>query len=443
MSRSSKKGPLVEERLMARIEAHERRQQEADGQDLVADVDDLPRDGRAHDRRPRRPQARARLRHRSRWSATSSASSRRRAPTAATPTPGRSDEPSPKTQEARRGDEADAPAETAADAEEPSEDPIAEADEQPRRGRSTRPRSRPPTPRTPRPPRTSRPPPRPRRRGRGRAAAARRARPRRPRPPRGARRGAQRASPASSSARTPSTSAPPPARRAWSATTSAASPSTRRARSSRTRRARSPSDWSKLLESAVANAEHNHELLGDDLTIVAVTADEGPTLKRFRPRAMGRATRDPQAHRAPLDHARRRRSSSMGQKVHPESMRVGYIHDWKSNWFTERDFATTWPRTSTSATTSSASSRTPACRDITIRKDANEVEVNIHTARPGHRDRQVRLARSTPCARTCTASPRSRSRSTSSRSSAPSSTPSSSRSRSPSSCRTAWPSAAR
>jgi ribosomal protein L22 len=50
-------------------------------------------------------------------------------------------------------------------------------------------------------------------------------------------------------------------------------------------------DWSKLLESAIANAEHNHELVGDELRIYAVTADEGPTLKRFRPRAMGRATR--------------------------------------------------------------------------------------------------------------------------------------------------------
>jgi ribosomal protein L22 len=49
-------------------------------------------------------------------------------------------------------------------------------------------------------------------------------------------------------------------------------------------------DWQKLLESAVANAEHNHELLGDDLKILSVTADEGPTLKRFRPRAMGRAS---------------------------------------------------------------------------------------------------------------------------------------------------------
>ena len=50
-------------------------------------------------------------------------------------------------------------------------------------------------------------------------------------------------------------------------------------------------DWSKLLESAVANAENNHELLGDELRIAQVTADEGPTLKRYRPRAMGRATR--------------------------------------------------------------------------------------------------------------------------------------------------------
>jgi ribosomal protein L22 len=49
-------------------------------------------------------------------------------------------------------------------------------------------------------------------------------------------------------------------------------------------------DWAKLLDSAVANAENNHELVGDELRVTAVYADEGPTLKRFRPRAMGRAT---------------------------------------------------------------------------------------------------------------------------------------------------------
>jgi ribosomal protein L22 len=49
-------------------------------------------------------------------------------------------------------------------------------------------------------------------------------------------------------------------------------------------------DWAKLLNSAVANAEHNHELIGEDLRVKEAFADEGPTLKRFRPRAMGRAT---------------------------------------------------------------------------------------------------------------------------------------------------------
>jgi large subunit ribosomal protein L22 len=48
---------------------------------------------------------------------------------------------------------------------------------------------------------------------------------------------------------------------------------------------------SKALESAVANAEHNRGLPGDELIVVRTWVDEGPTLRRFRPRALGRATR--------------------------------------------------------------------------------------------------------------------------------------------------------
>jgi large subunit ribosomal protein L22 len=47
----------------------------------------------------------------------------------------------------------------------------------------------------------------------------------------------------------------------------------------------------KVLASAIANAEHNDELDGDSLYVSACYADEGPTLKRWRPRARGRATR--------------------------------------------------------------------------------------------------------------------------------------------------------
>jgi large subunit ribosomal protein L22 len=47
----------------------------------------------------------------------------------------------------------------------------------------------------------------------------------------------------------------------------------------------------KVLESAIANAEHNRELPADELVVTRAWVDEGPTLRRFRPRALGRATR--------------------------------------------------------------------------------------------------------------------------------------------------------
>src|SRR5216110_2797966 len=47
----------------------------------------------------------------------------------------------------------------------------------------------------------------------------------------------------------------------------------------------------KVLRSAVANAEANHGLVGDDLVVSAAYVDEGPTLKRWRARARGRVAR--------------------------------------------------------------------------------------------------------------------------------------------------------
>ena len=73
----------------------------------------------------------------------------------------------------------------------------------------------------------------------------------------------------------------------------------------------------------------------------------------------------------------------MGQKVHPESMRVGYIHDWKSNWFTEKDFGAYLAEDVKIRDHITGRLAHAGLSDITIRKDANEVEINIHTARPG------------------------------------------------------------
>jgi ribosomal protein L22 len=50
-------------------------------------------------------------------------------------------------------------------------------------------------------------------------------------------------------------------------------------------------DLTKLIDSAAANAEANHDLVADDLRVADIRVDEGPTLKRWRARARGRATR--------------------------------------------------------------------------------------------------------------------------------------------------------
>jgi small subunit ribosomal protein S3 len=73
----------------------------------------------------------------------------------------------------------------------------------------------------------------------------------------------------------------------------------------------------------------------------------------------------------------------MGQKVHPEAMRVGYIHDWKSNWFNERSFSEYLAEDIRVREHILDKLAHAGLSEITIRKDVAELEVNIHTARPG------------------------------------------------------------
>src|SRR5215472_18639374 len=73
----------------------------------------------------------------------------------------------------------------------------------------------------------------------------------------------------------------------------------------------------------------------------------------------------------------------MGQKVHPEAMRVGYIHDWKSNLFNERQFSEYLAEDVRIREHIVRKLAHAGLSEITIRKDSNELEVNIHTARPG------------------------------------------------------------
>src|SRR5215207_2191761 len=73
----------------------------------------------------------------------------------------------------------------------------------------------------------------------------------------------------------------------------------------------------------------------------------------------------------------------MGQKIHPEGFRVGYIHDWKSNWFNERDFADYLNEDLAIRSHIENKLSHAGLSKITIKKGSGEIEVDISTARPG------------------------------------------------------------
>src|SRR5712671_2210445 len=72
----------------------------------------------------------------------------------------------------------------------------------------------------------------------------------------------------------------------------------------------------------------------------------------------------------------------MGQKIHPEGFRVGYIHDWKSNWFNEREFADMLLEDIAIREHIQNKLSHAGLSDITLER-RGEVTVDIHTARPG------------------------------------------------------------
>ncbi len=73
----------------------------------------------------------------------------------------------------------------------------------------------------------------------------------------------------------------------------------------------------------------------------------------------------------------------MGQKIHPEGFRVGYIHDWQSNWFNEREFADYLQEDIAIRDHIQHKLAHAGLSDIKIVKQRGEVTVDIHTARPG------------------------------------------------------------
>ena len=99
--------------------------------------------------------------------------------------------------------------------------------------------------------------------------------------------------------------------------------------------------------SALANAEHNYDMNTDELVVKEAYANEGPTLKRFRPRAQGRASAinkrtshitivvsDGKEEAKKLNNYLRR--EHCGSKINPIGLRVGIIRDWEAKWYAEK-----------------------------------------------------------------------------------------------------------
>src|SRR6476619_54958 len=72
----------------------------------------------------------------------------------------------------------------------------------------------------------------------------------------------------------------------------------------------------------------------------------------------------------------------MGQKIHPEGFRVGYIHDWKSNWYEDKNFADVLEEDLKIRAHIEGKLAHAGLSSITIER-RGEVSVDIHTARPG------------------------------------------------------------
>lgn len=97
----------------------------------------------------------------------------------------------------------------------------------------------------------------------------------------------------------------------------------------------------KVLKSAVANAENNHDLNVENLYVAETFVGAGPTLKRFRPMDHGKAfrtTREQVILRQQLkkEHNQKKEGKQVGQKVNPHGLRVGVIKGWDAKWYADK-----------------------------------------------------------------------------------------------------------
>ena len=151
----------------------------------------------------------------------------------------------------------------------------------------------------------------------------------------------------------------------------------------------------KVLESAVANAETTEGLDAGDLVVSVAPVDEGPTMKRWRPRAQGRATRinkrtshitlavQPADVVAAKNNAKKGRLPVMGQKINPNGFRLGISTDHKSRWYADKLYKAYVGEDVAIRKLLSKGMERAGISKVEIERTRDRVRVDIHTARPG------------------------------------------------------------
>ena len=154
-------------------------------------------------------------------------------------------------------------------------------------------------------------------------------------------------------------------------------------------RRRIAGDVRKCLQSAIANAENNHELDVDRLVVAEATVGKGLVMKRWRPRARapGRA-RDEAVQPSHRRGARTRQGGLMGQKVNPVGLRLGINRTWDSRWYADDDYAHLLHEDLQIRNFLFDRLNQAGIGRIVIERPAKKARITIHTARPGVRDRQ-------------------------------------------------------
>src|SRR5699024_1579578 len=150
-----------------------------------------------------------------------------------------------------------------------------------------------------------------------------------------------------------------------------------------TQRAASPV-VEKVLNSAIANAEHNYEMNPDELYVSSVYVDEGITLKRFRPRAQGSAGKiNKRTSHITVVVSEKKEGLALGQKINSTSFRVGNIKDWESKRYADKEYSTLLHEDIKIREFLDDKLASASVSSVEIERAANRVNITIHTGKPG------------------------------------------------------------